>query len=138
VVLAAFVVVACGALIMLTSLESMALALVGQMLLAAGMGAANAAVFKLVPTYTPAAVGGAAGIVGGLGAFGGFAIPPLMGLFVALEGRVGYGRGFAIFLVLALGAIGFFGLLSQYGARTERVAAEVPAGEAHGGRRTKA
>lgn len=138
VVLAAFVVVACGALIMLTSLESMALALVGQMLLAAGMGVANAAVFKLVPTYTPAAVGGAAGIVGGLGAFGGFAIPPLMGLFVALEGRVGYGRGFAIFLVLALGAIGFFGLLSQYGARTERVAAEVPAGEAHGGRRTKA
>jgi NNP family nitrate/nitrite transporter-like MFS transporter len=69
------------------------------------MGFANAAVFKLVPKYSPAAVGGAAGIVGGLGAFGGFAIPLLLGLFVKLTGAAGYARGFILFLALAAVAV---------------------------------
>ena len=120
VVLLAFGLVVAGSLIMMVNLERPALAVAGQMLLAAGMGAANAAVFKLVPLYPPAAVGGAAGIVGGLGAFGGFAIPPVMGLLVALEGRAGYGRGFVVFLVLALGAVGFFGLLNRFGTRPSK------------------
>lgn len=126
VVLLAFGLVVAGSLVMMVNLERPALAVAGQMLLAAGMGAANAAVFKLVPLYTPAAVGGAAGIVGGLGAFGGFAIPPVMGLLVALEGRTGYGRGFVVFLVLALGAVGFFGLLNRFGGRGAPAGASPP------------
>jgi nitrate/nitrite transporter NarK len=59
-------------------------------LLGVGIGVANAAVFGLVPTYVPEAVGGASGLVGGLGAFGGFAIPPILGLFVDLQGPAGY------------------------------------------------
>lgn len=66
------------------------------------MGVANAAVFKLVPRYVPEAVGGASGWVGGLGAFGGFVVPPLLGLFVDKMGKVGYARGFLVYVVLAL------------------------------------
>ena len=84
------------------------------MLLALGMGFANAAVFKLVPKYSPNAVGGAAGIIGGLGAFGGFIIPVLMGLFVKLSGTAGYSQGFWVFLGLALTALILFAVLNRY------------------------
>lgn len=70
--------------------------------LAAGMGMNNAAVFKLVPQCVPSAIGGAAGWIGGIGAFGGFVIPPLMGALVDLFGNPGYSAGFAIFMVLSL------------------------------------
>jgi NNP family nitrate/nitrite transporter-like MFS transporter len=70
-------------------------------LLAAGMGTANAAIFKLVPSYVPGAVGGAAGWIGGLGAFGGFALPPVMGAIAGRYGEAGYARGFLIFVALA-------------------------------------
>jgi NNP family nitrate/nitrite transporter-like MFS transporter len=66
-----------------------------------GMGVANAAVFKLVPQEVKEAVGGAAGWVGGLGAFGGFAVPPLLGVFVRVSGTSGYATGFLIFILLA-------------------------------------
>lgn len=89
-----------GALIMtLSSLQSVSL--LGMMLLAIGMGVANAAVFKLMPLYVKEAVGGAAGWVGGLGAFGGFVIPPVMGFFVRAQGVGGYAGGFAVFILLA-------------------------------------
>jgi len=65
------------------------------------MGIANAAVFKLMPQYVKEAVGGAAGWVGGLGAFGGFVIPPVMGIFVRSQGQAGYASGFAVFIALA-------------------------------------
>lgn len=71
-------------------------------LLASGMGVNNAAVFKLVPHYVPKAIGGAAGWIGGIGAFGGFIIPPLMGEIVNIYGKTGYSRGFAIFTLLAI------------------------------------
>lgn len=71
------------------------------LLLAAGMGIANAAVFKLVSVYVPKAVGGAAGWVGGLGAFGGFALPPVMGAIAGKYGDIGYARGFMVFVLLA-------------------------------------
>ena len=54
------------------------------------MGLGNAAVFKMVPKYVPHAVGGASGLVGGLGALGGFVIPPVLGLFA---GALGDGCG---------------------------------------------
>jgi nitrate/nitrite transporter NarK len=94
--------VAAGALVICSGGASFPAALAGQMLLALGMGVANAAVFKLVPRFTPRAVGGAAGIIGGLGAFGGFALPPMLGFWVRLNGPTGYLQGFAVFLGLAL------------------------------------
>ncbi len=71
-------------------------------LLASGMGVNNAAVFKLVPHYVPKAIGGAAGWVGGIGAFGGFVIPPLMGEIVSIYNKIGYSRGFIIFTILSI------------------------------------
>jgi NNP family nitrate/nitrite transporter-like MFS transporter len=92
---------------------SFATALTGQMILALGMGFANAAVFKLVPKYSPMSVGGAAGIVGGLGAFGGFVIPPLMGVFVKAYGNSGYAWGYMVFVVLSLAALVVFIILDR-------------------------
>jgi NNP family nitrate/nitrite transporter-like MFS transporter len=66
-----------GALLMTLS-QSYGLSILGSVLMALGMGVNNAAVFKLVPQEVPQAVGGAAGWVGGLGAFGGFAILELI------------------------------------------------------------
>lgn len=75
-----------------------ALSITGVLLMALGMGTANASVFKLMPQYVPQAVGGAAGLIGGLGAFGGFVIPPVLGTFVSLQGKGGYAFGFITFL----------------------------------------
>jgi NNP family nitrate/nitrite transporter-like MFS transporter len=77
-------------------------ALMGELLIALGMGIANAAVFKLVAKYVPEAVGGASGWVGGLGAFGGFVVPPILGIFVDKMGNIGYARGFIVYLILAI------------------------------------
>jgi len=77
-------------------------AVMGMTLLSVSMGVMNAAVFKLVPQEIPQAVGGAAGWVGGLGALGGFVLPPVLGVFVETQGEVGYARGFLVFLGLAL------------------------------------
>ncbi|MEB3779199.1 MAG: MFS transporter [Desulfurococcales archaeon] len=77
-------------------------AVIGEIIIALGMGIANAAVFKLVPKYVPEAVGGASGWVGGLGAFGGFVVPPILGLFVDYLGDIGYARGFIVYVLLAL------------------------------------
>jgi hypothetical protein len=45
---------------------------------------------------------GGAGCVGGLGAFGGFLLPPVMGLFVQRAGDSGYARGFLVFVAFSL------------------------------------
>jgi NNP family nitrate/nitrite transporter-like MFS transporter len=109
-----FGVVAAGSLVIFVGGASIAVAFAGQMLLALGMGVANAAVFKLVPRFTPKAVGGAAGIIGGLGAFGGFALPPILGIFVRLNGEAGYLQGFVLFLGLALAGLVFLMILKRY------------------------
>jgi NNP family nitrate/nitrite transporter-like MFS transporter len=97
----ALLVMLVGALIM-TGTSQFELALPGEILLALGMGVSNAAVFKLVPQEVPQAVGGAAGWVGGLGALGGFLIPPAMGFAVHDLGQHGYAIGFIVFVFLAL------------------------------------
>ena len=79
--------------------------LLGEVLMGIGMGIANAAVFKLVPKYVPQATGGAAGWVGGLGALGGFVVPPILGIFVDAFGQGGYSKGFLVYVVLAAAAI---------------------------------
>ncbi len=99
-VILALLTMAAGGLLMMIS-RKFALSIVAEIVMAIGMGAGNAAVFKLVPRYVKEAVGGAAGWVGGLGAFGGFAIPPLMALFVSTSGKIGYSYGFVIFIALA-------------------------------------
>ncbi|RUM49103.1 MAG: MFS transporter [Hydrogenothermus sp.] len=81
------------------------LSLTGEILMGTGMGIANGAVFKLVPKYVPHATGGAAGWVGGLGAFGGFVVPPILGIFVQNYGVAGYSKGFIVYIVLAIIAI---------------------------------
>ena len=113
-----FVVVTGGAITMMLASGSLALAVTGEMLLALGMGFANAGVFKLVPKYTPETVGGSAGIVGGLGAFGGFVIPPVMGLFVKVSGVQGYSQGFVVFLGLSLLSIALFAILNRYAPKS--------------------
>ncbi|HKZ29056.1 MAG TPA: MFS transporter [Acidimicrobiia bacterium] len=90
-----------GATVMMFS-DGLVVSVLAEIVMAAGMGVNNAAVFKLVPQEVPEAVGGAAGWVGGLGAFGGFAVPPLMGTFVRGEQLSGYATGFVVLVVLAL------------------------------------
>jgi NNP family nitrate/nitrite transporter-like MFS transporter len=109
-----FMIMIAGSILMMVASQSTAMAVTGKLLLALGMGFANAAVFKLIPEYTPEAVGGAAGIVGGLGALGGFVIPPLMGFFVKLSGDKGYSLGFSVFLVLSIISLGLFFILNRY------------------------
>ncbi len=91
--------------VVLGSNTSFAISLTGEILMGAGMGIANGAVFKLVPKYVPHATGGAAGWVGGLGAFGGFVVPPILGLFVQNYGVLGYSKGFIVYTILAFSGI---------------------------------
>ena len=97
----ALLIMLAGALLM-TMAREYELAIPGIVLLAVGMGICNAAVFKIVPQVVPQAIGGAAGWVGGLGAFGGFAIPPAMAFAVRDLGDRGYAIGFVVFVFLAL------------------------------------
>lgn len=97
----ALLVMLMGAVVM-TASDAYPLAIPGVILMAVGMGVTNAAVFKIVPQAVPEAVGGAAGWVGGLGAFGGFAIPPMLGFAVRDLGESGYSVGYIVFVFLAL------------------------------------
>jgi len=90
-----------GTLVMINA-SRYELALPGEVLMAFGMGVTNAAVFKMVPQAVPNAVGGASGWVGGLGAFGGFAIPPVLAFAVRDLGKAGYAIGFIVFVFLTL------------------------------------
>jgi MFS transporter, NNP family, nitrate/nitrite transporter len=105
-----------GALLMTVS-QVLALSILAAVMMALGMGVANAAVFKLVPKEVPQAVGGAAGWVGGLGAFGGFAIPPILSAFVRSYGNAGYTTGFVTFIVLAIISLGLALILRRSHAR---------------------
>jgi NNP family nitrate/nitrite transporter-like MFS transporter len=87
--------------VMMAFSGSPAMSITAAVLMAAGMGVNNAAVFKLVSQYVPEAIGGAAGWVGGLGAFGGFVIPPLLGSVVNATGERGYSTGFFSFTILS-------------------------------------
>jgi MFS transporter, NNP family, nitrate/nitrite transporter len=115
---AAFVIVLIGAGL-LTAVTDFSINLAGELAIAVGMGLGNAAVFKMVPKYVPHAVGGASGLVGGLGALGGFVIPPMLGLFAGALGDRGYAGGFFVYVVLAVAAI----LVSIGFVRTRRAVA---------------
>lgn len=112
--IAALAVLLAGAALMTLSRER-ALSIAAEVIMAVGMGVGNAAVFKLVPQEVPQAVGGASGWVGGLGAFGGFAIPTLLGAIVRARGEAGYAGGFILFAALALFSLGLAYLLRRTG-----------------------
>jgi MFS transporter, NNP family, nitrate/nitrite transporter len=99
--LIALTAMAAGAIIMTLS-QSLLLSVIGVVVMAVGMGVTNAAVFKLMPQYVREAVGGASGWIGGIGAFGGFVIPPILGIFVRRLGTPGYATGFITFVFLAI------------------------------------
>lgn len=112
VAIVSYIILVIGSIIMILS-HTFTLSAIGTIVMAIGMGIANAAVFKLVPKYVPEAVGGATGWVGGLGSAGGLLIPPVMAAFVAMYGHVGYALGFIIYtafgaLSIIFGAILYF------------------------------
>jgi MFS transporter, NNP family, nitrate/nitrite transporter len=119
-----------GALVM-TSSHQFELSVPGEILLAFGMGLCNAAVFKIVPQAVPQAVGATAGWVGGLGAFGGFAIPPVMALAVHNLGTAGYAIGFVTFVFLSLFSLSMAWIL-KYTRDFPPVAAPVVSHDPHG------
>lgn len=104
--------------ICMTFASTMTLAIIGIILLAIGMGVANAAVFKIVPNAVPEAMGGASGWIGGLGALGGFLIPPIMASFLNRSGFAGYSQGFSVFIVLIIVAIGVIALFQALQNKT--------------------
>jgi NNP family nitrate/nitrite transporter-like MFS transporter len=119
----ALLIMANGAILM-TSSTQLELALPGEILLAIGMGVCNAAVFKLVPQEVPQAVGGAVGWVGGLGALGGFVLPPMLGFAVHDLGQRGYAIGFIVFVFLAMFGLGVVWVLKY--TRQEAIAPASP------------
>jgi len=125
----AFVLVLAGALV-LTFVQDFYPDLGGELLIALGMGIGNAGVFKMVPKFAPKAVGGASGLVGGLGALGGFIIPPFLGATVDALGTPGYAGGFFAYVILAAVAI----VISWNFYRLDRRAAR-PAPKTASGRR---
>ena len=114
------VIMLAGAVCMTFS-SSIGFAIVGILLLAIGMGSTNAAVFKIVPKAVPQAMGGASGWIGGIGALGGFVIPPLMASFIDKSGEnlSGYSTGFIVFIILAIVAIIILTIINK--ARKENV-----------------
>jgi len=110
---------ALGGAILLTTPTGMASHIVGQTFVAIGFGVASAAVFQLVPSYMPSAVGGATGLVGGLGAFGGFVLPPLLGFIADSFGKKGYTGAFGIYGILAVLAA-FTALWLEHNAHHQR------------------
>ena len=88
---------------------------IGICLIMLGMGLNNAAVFKLLPNIIPEAVSGAAGWVGGLGALGGFVLPPIWGEIVRSQGKTekvaAYAHGMLAFAVLGAGCLALLAVL---------------------------
>ncbi|MFQ5425791.1 MAG: MFS transporter, partial [Gaiellales bacterium] len=122
-----FLLIGAGAVVIALS-STLAVSIVAMLTIAVGMGLQNAIVFKLVPHYVPGAVGGASGWVGGLGAFSGFLLPPIMGAIAGgLSGELAFARPFLV--VTGLVALGLLivGWLTRWSWRTELApAAPVP------------
>jgi NNP family nitrate/nitrite transporter-like MFS transporter len=100
-----FVLIAAGTLALGLS-DGFLLSLGATIAIGVGMGLQNSIVFKLLPSYVPGAVGGAAGWIGGLGALGGFLFPPVLGFTTGMIGGPhAYSLGFLPFAVLAIGSL---------------------------------
>ena len=103
--------------------QTFAVSLVSSIAVAIGMGLQNAIVFKLLPHYVPDAVGGASGWIGGLGALGGFVLPPVIGAVTgAVGGATGYARGFLPVAALVVVALPVVTWLQRWTARQGSIA----------------
>lgn len=104
-----------GSALAMGLVSSFGLSLLCTILIAVAMGVNDTAVFKLAPLYIPKAIGGASGWIGGVGAFGGFVIPPVMGAIATKYGHMGYAWGFEVFVLLAAIniAVLYFGLMRK-------------------------
>lgn len=116
-----------GALMMSFS-HAFSLSVLAAVTMAVGIGVGNAAIFKLVPQEVPQAVGGASGWIGGLGAFGGFVFPPILGAIVRAMGADGYAAGFGLFAVLAALSLGMVQLLKRTRAAETLLTKPTPEG----------
>ncbi|WP_369609576.1 nitrate/nitrite transporter [Sulfurisphaera javensis] len=110
--LVAYIILLLGSLITLDSFK-FTQSIIGEIIMALGMGIANGAVFKLVPKYAYRSVGGASGLVGGLGSFGGLLLPPIMAYIVNVIGISGFAYGFIVFTSLSLVSIIFTLILKR-------------------------
>ncbi|MDB5306662.1 MAG: narK2 [Gemmataceae bacterium] len=84
----------------------------------AGMGIGKASVFKYVPNYYPKDVGAVGGLVGALGALGGFFLPPVFGAIGRWTGSPQ--SAFVALLVLTVGSLGWLHLVVLRIKRAER------------------
>jgi len=125
VAIASFGIMAAGAAL-LTVTTAPLVAFLGMMILGTGMGVANAAVFELVPVYIPDAVGGASGWIGGLGGAGTLVMLPALGLFVDAYGKVGYARGFILFVFLSAICAGISYVLKIKAPSSRQSAGQTP------------
>jgi NNP family nitrate/nitrite transporter-like MFS transporter len=96
-----------------------------------GMGVGKASVYKYIPNYFPKDVGAVGGLVGLLGALGGFALPPVFGWLGRATGSPQ--AAFYALLVLTAGSLVWLHLVvrrMQTAARAETTAREAaPAGK---------
>lgn len=125
VAITSFSIMAVGALVM-TVATGFWFAVAGMLILGTGMGIANAAVFELVPKFVPEAVGGASGWISGVGGGGTLVILPVLGYYVDIFGRIGYARGFSLFVVLSLICTGVAFALKLYGPESSEATEETP------------
>jgi NNP family nitrate/nitrite transporter-like MFS transporter len=93
-----------------------------------GMGIAKASVFKYVPNYFPNDVGAVGGLVGMLGALGGFLLPKLFGILGRATGVPQ--AAFVALLAITLGSLVWLHLVVMRIKATERVTDRVTAPEA--------
>ncbi len=122
VTVAGFLAMAVGGAI-LTLAHAEVLCILGMLVLATGMGAANAAIFKLVADYASGTVGGTSGLVGGFGGLGTLVVLPALGIFVDSYGTEGYALGFSIFIALSLTSAVGAGVLDWHRRRTAKISA---------------
>jgi MFS transporter, NNP family, nitrate/nitrite transporter len=97
-------------------------------LVGVGMGVAKASVFKYVPNYFPNDVGAVGGLVGMLGAFGGFLLPKVFGILGRSTGVPQ--AAFVALLALTLGSLVWLHLVVMRIKASERVAEPVALPEA--------
>ena len=113
----AYIIMIIGSLTFIVSHELQS-SIVAEIIMALGMGIANGAVYKLVPKYSPNAVSGASGLVGGLGSAGGLLIPPVMGYIASMYG---FPLAFSVFLVISVVSVTLSIVIWAKYARAENI-----------------
>jgi len=99
VLVASFVVVLVGALVLAATYEHIVPLTIACLVMALFLGFGMGAVFKLVPDWFPDRVGAVTGVVGAAGGLGGFFPPLVMGAVKSATG--GYGLGFVLMGLVA-------------------------------------